>query len=303
MKKERPGISFEKAVALVQAQFDPAATVTHSEIIEDRLGHRRQFDVVIRGNFAGQALLGVIECKDLKRRVGAPEIDAFVTKSQDVNANVRLFMSRRGFTRSALQKCAHYGIQALSLLGHDPPDARVFLGTRWEADQIRWGRMAVTLRFVNEPPIPVSFNAETLTVDGKRVIDWFTNYLLEQEGGIKEFGWVVGIGVEFSKPQTVQLEPGVSYLCRAIHFHAERVCDKFERVVALSGTGFYDWNAGKATFPPGATIRTEAVPMDFSEWTPIAEGTKPPPGFMTVRMITRAMQFVRVADAIDLDAL
>lgn len=135
------------------------------------------------------------------------------------------------------------------------------------------------------------------------MIDWFTNYLLAQEGGIKEFGWVVGIGVEFSKPQTVQLEPGVTYLCRAIDFHAERVCDKFERVVALSGTGFYDWNAGKATFPPGATIRTEAVPMDFSQWTPIAEGTKPPPGFMTVRMITRAVQFVRVADAIDLDAL
>ena len=55
MQTERPGISFEKAVALVQAQFDPAANVTHNEVIVDRLGHSRQFDVVIRGAFAGQA--------------------------------------------------------------------------------------------------------------------------------------------------------------------------------------------------------------------------------------------------------
>src|SRR5437868_10198208 len=166
MKAERPGISFEKAVALVQAQIDPAATVTHNEVIVDRLGHARQFDVVIRGSFAGQLVLGVIECKDLKRKVGLQEIDAFITKSQDVNANVRLFMSRRGFTRPALKKCAHYGIQPLSLLGHNTPDLKIFLGTRWEADQIRWGRIALTPRFVDEPPTPISFDAEALTIAG-----------------------------------------------------------------------------------------------------------------------------------------
>lgn len=183
MKTERPGISFEKAVALVQAQIDPAATVTHNEVIVDRLGHARQFDVVIRGSFAGQALLGVIECKDLKRKVGSQEIDAFVTKSQDVNANIRLFMSRRGFTRPALEKCAHYGIQPLSLLGHNTPDLKIFLGTRWEAHQVRWGQMAVTLRFVDEPLTPICFDAEALTIAGKKVLDWFTNYLLTLEGG------------------------------------------------------------------------------------------------------------------------
>lgn len=303
MKKERPGISFEKAVALVQSQFDPAAIVTHDEVIQDRLGHRRQFDVVMRGHFAGQQLLGVIECKDLRRRVGAPEIDAFVTKSQDVNANIRLFMSRRGFTRSALQKCAHYGIQPLSLLGHDPPDVRVLLGTRWEAHRKRWGQIVVRLRFVKEPAGPVSFNAEALTIDGKRVIDWFTNHLLTEEKKIKELGWVVNIGIEFTNPQAVQLEPGISHLCRAIDFHAERVCDRFERMVALNGTGFYDWNAKTATFPPGTTIQTEPVPMDFTEWMPAAEGAKPLRGFMNVQLICSAVQFVQVQDAIDLEAL
>lgn len=303
MTTERRGIPFERAVAAVQAQFDPAATVTHDELLVDRLGHSRQFDVVIRGSFAGQTLLGVIECKDLQRKVGSPEIDAFVTKSQDVNANVRLFMSRRGFSKPALEKCAHYGIQPLSLLGHDTSNLKVFLGTRWEADLIRWGRVSVTLRFVRDPETPVTFKAETLTIGGKRILDWFTNYLLTKEDEITEFGWVVGIGVEFSTPQTVQLEPDVTHLCTAIEFFAERVCDKFERVVAISGTGFYDWNKRKASFPPGSKIGTEPVPMDFTKWTPATGGTKPPPGFMNVHMTTRAIQFEHVADAIDLDVL
>lgn len=303
MRSERSGISFEKAVALVQSQFDPAAKVTHDEVIVDRLGHARQFDVVIRGKFAGQSLLGVIECKDLRRKVGSPDIDAFVTKSADVNANVRLFMSRRGFTRPALEKCAHYGIQPLSLLGHDSPDLRVFLGTRWEADRIRWGQILLTLRFVKEPDPPIQFKADTLTIHGKRVLDWFTNYLLTQQDAVTDFGWVIGVGVEFSAPQPVDLSPGETHMCRAIDFHAERVCEKFERMVAVSGTGFYDWNARRATFPPGATIATESVLMDFDEWKPVSEAARPPPGFMTVHMITREVQFEHVPDAIDLESL
>ena len=85
MKLENPGIAFEKVVAGIQAQIDPTSSVTHNETLTDRLGHSRQFDVVIRGSFAGQQMLGVIECKDLKRRVGNPEVDAFITKANEIN--------------------------------------------------------------------------------------------------------------------------------------------------------------------------------------------------------------------------
>lgn len=49
---EHPGIAFEKAVAAIQAQLDPAASVTHNEVLTDRLGQQRQFDVIVRGSFA-----------------------------------------------------------------------------------------------------------------------------------------------------------------------------------------------------------------------------------------------------------
>lgn len=298
-----PGLAFEKAVAQVQAQFDAGAKVTHNEQIVDRHGHSRQFDVVIRGKFAGQQLLGIIECKDTKAKVGTPEVDAFVTKSGDVNANVRMLMSRRGFTKPALEKCAHHGIQALSLLGHDSDKVRVrFLGTRWQADVYRWGRISVTLRFVEEPTSPISFRAEELSIDGKRVLDWFLNYLLDHKHEPTDLGWIVGIGVEFSRPQKVQVTTELARECRAIEFHAERVCDKYERMAPLSGTGFYDWHAKKATFVPGSEIRTEPVPMNFTEWDR-ASSSAEPPGFLNVRFVAEEISFERVSECLDLDAL
>jgi len=116
MDKERPGIEFEKIVTDIQQRFDLNSTVMHNQILVDRLGHKRQFDVVIKGNYAGQELLGVIECKDLKKKIGTPEVDAFNTKSSDVNANFKILVSRKGFSKTALEKASHYGIQALSLL-------------------------------------------------------------------------------------------------------------------------------------------------------------------------------------------
>ena len=303
MPTAQPGIVFEKVVAAIQAQIDPTATVTHNEIILDRLGQSRQFDVVVRGVFAGQQMLGVIECKDLGRKVGTPEVDGFVTKAQDINANFKILMSRRGFSKPALAKCSHYGIQALSLVENDPANKKFFIGTRWEADITRWGRISVSLHFANEPSTPVHFNAEDLTIRGKKVLDWFTNYLLNTESETKELGWVVNIAVEFDNPQNVSIDARCEHLCTAISFMAERVCDKFERLVGISGTGFFDWNSKRATFPPNTQIVSDAVPMDFSQWKPRTDRVKEPTGFLEIRLEAKSVQFERIPDVIELDRL
>lgn len=211
---EQPGIAFEKAVATIQAQLDPTSTVTHNEVITDRLGQKRQFDVVVRGAFAGQPMLGVIECKDLGQKVGTPEVDAFVTKAQDINANFKILMSRRGFSKPALAKCKHYGIQALSLIPDDPANKAFFLGTRWEADITRWSQIEVILHYVQEPIEPIPFHVEGVTVHGKKVLDWFTNFLLDHHDSIPGLGWVAGCSIEFAHPQTITVR------CRA-HLHRD----------------------------------------------------------------------------------
>lgn len=303
MSDSPPGIEFEKIVAEIQAQIDPASKVTHDEILLNRLGHARQFDVVVRGTFAGQPMLGIIECKDLKRKVGTPEVDGFVTKAQDINANFKVLMSRNGFTKPALAQCAHNGIQALSLLNDDPANKHFFVGTRWKADVTRWNQISVTLHFEKDPGVPVHFSADELRIEGKKVLDWFTNHLLDQQNEITELGWVVDFAVVFDEVQSVEISAGVEYLCKAISFKAERVCDELERLVGVSGTGFFNWNASQATFPPATTIRTEAVPIDFSQWLPRSGSAKPPSGFVEMHLFAHQSQFERVQDAIELDKL
>jgi hypothetical protein len=79
-RKKNTGRSYELAVARIQQLIDPASIVTHDEKIVDRLGNERQFDVVIRGKFAGREVLGLIECKDHNHRKGPSAIEAFAKK-------------------------------------------------------------------------------------------------------------------------------------------------------------------------------------------------------------------------------
>jgi hypothetical protein len=299
---EKPGIAFEKVVAAIQAQIDPSATVSHNEFLTDRLGQRRQFDVVVRGTFAGQQMVGIIECKDLRGKVDTPAIDAFVTKAQDINANFKVIVSRRGFSKPALAKCVHYGVQALSLVDNDPANRQLFIGTRWEADVIRWARLALTLHFVDEPAQPVHFDAGQVTIAGKKVVDWFTNYLIDNSGDVSGFGWVMIVKGTFDKPQTVTVREGEQYECSAITFSAERICQKLERYVGISGTGFFNWLEQKVTFPLGAQIRTDGVPMDFAEWEPRTDQQRPATGFLDVKLEVHST-FERIPDAIQLDTL
>lgn len=135
------------------------------------------------------------------------------------------------------------------------------------------------------------------------MLDWFTNYLLEKEDGITDFGWVADIAVVFDEHQSVEIRPGSNYLCTAISFKAERVCDRYERLVGLSGTGFFNWNTKQATFAPGASILSDSVPMDFTQWQPRSTETRTTSGFIDVRFVAHSAQFEYVADAIKLDQL
>src|SRR5215831_18005210 len=91
--EDLPGISFEKTVAAIQQMMDPNSTVTHNEKLTDRVGNKRQYDVVIRGQFGGRPVLGVMECKDHSRKKGPDAVEAFAKKSENLGANLRIMVS------------------------------------------------------------------------------------------------------------------------------------------------------------------------------------------------------------------
>jgi hypothetical protein len=88
--KPLPGIPLEKAVARVQEMLDPNSKVSHNEVLEDRMGNMRQFDVVIRGTFGGHPILGVVECKDHNRKKNTDAVEAFAKKSENLGAHLKI---------------------------------------------------------------------------------------------------------------------------------------------------------------------------------------------------------------------
>jgi len=260
------GENFERLIASIQQKIDPSSQVTHDEYILDRLNQRRQFDVVIRGNFAGQSMLGVIECKDLKRRVGTPEIDAFCTKAQDINANFKIMASKSGFTKTAVTKARHYGIRIVSLLDPVTLGADFPIGDWWIGKVYYWKRIHIQPYQVGTPEIQIEASPESLLINDGRVIDWFKNHLLTVGHTEKNTGWVINFKLTFKAPINLKTTENKSYLCSSIDFHAERMCDEFERFVSVSADALVDWHTGKASIPSGTQISTEAVPTDIRTW-------------------------------------
>lgn len=297
------GVDFEKIVADIQNQVDPSAEVSHNEQIKDRHGHSRQFDVVIRGQFAGQSLLGVIECKDLSKKVGTPEIDAFVTKASDINANFKIIVSKRGFSKPAIQKARHYGIQTLSLIPQDEVNVGFKVGNYWFADIYNWDQITLTLLFVTEPDKPVTFNAQNVIINGKRVIDWFTNYLIDNHNCEENIGWVVGLRLEFEKNQSVFVTESESYVCSGLQLHAKRTLVKKQKFVGINGTGFFDWQQSKATMPPQTQIKTDAVQTNLMEWDDRNTDELGNSDFLNIQIIGHSNQFEYKEDTIELDQL
>src|SRR5262249_34320104 len=106
-KKNAPGVTLEKIVARIQQMMDPNSTVTHNESLVDRVGNKRQYDVIIRGQFGGRPVLGIIECKDHSRKKGPDAVEAFAKKTENLRANLRIMVSKKGFTEQALKLAQH----------------------------------------------------------------------------------------------------------------------------------------------------------------------------------------------------
>jgi hypothetical protein len=303
MRQENLGVDFEKIVTSIQQRFDLNSTVLHNQILTDRLGHKRQFDVVIRGVYAGQELLGVIECKDLKRKVGTPELDAFITKSSDVNASFKIFVSRKGFSKTAIEKARHYGIQTLSLLPKDQSATGFIVGTWWFADVYFWERFSVTLLQDGISNEPFSFSIEELKINNQLLLDWFKNYLLDNHNNEIGEGWH-GVEIEFENKQFISISDTVNVECSGVKFEALRTCQRKEKLVGLSGDAFFDWQNNQVKFPAGTELVTHAVDMyAISMWADRQLDRDVAGEFFQIKLVMSMKQFVKLDDVISLDTL
>lgn len=92
------------------------AKVLSPAFLEDKVtGKRREHDVLIEMKQGHHNLKIAIECRDRKRPVGVPDIEAFGRKCEDTRINKGVIVSTSGFAQTAMKKAEQYGVKCLTL--------------------------------------------------------------------------------------------------------------------------------------------------------------------------------------------
>lgn len=144
---------------VVAALFDSSDVEVESNVrlpaIRRRGGARgrREIDVLVTGRLAGQRIHVAIECKHLGRKVGSPEIDAFIGKLADVGlpTQTSIFVSTSGFSDPAVARAREVGLRTLILSGTDLSRSRHLLLEAIQS-QIYVGCQVTRLEFLTDGP-------------------------------------------------------------------------------------------------------------------------------------------------------
>lgn len=277
--KKNDGKDFEKFVFEIQSKLDPSSKVTHNQFLTNRFGKKRQFDVVIRGLCAGVDFIGVVECKDLNRKVGSELVDAFVTKANDINANFKILVSRKGFTKGAIDLAKNHGVQTYSLLPDEKVSEGFFVGNKWIAEIYRWRSCNIRVLPVEGKEVDITYRAEDVKIRGASVFEWVSTYLNRNHAIETEIGWRV-YQHSFEEPVDVEIAEGKSVKCSGLELAVERVLVRKQKHIGVTGPGFYNWQTGQAKIPPGSTIKTFPISADFDSWDDAVDETDPNGGIV-----------------------
>ncbi|WP_153772558.1 restriction endonuclease [Pseudomonas sp. MNR3A] len=70
----------------------------------------RQIDVLVKHEHAGVIYTTIVECRDYSGKLNVTHVDAFASKLADVKASKGILVSRKGFSKTAVQKANRLGI-------------------------------------------------------------------------------------------------------------------------------------------------------------------------------------------------
>jgi len=283
---ELPGAELEKLVTLFQTLMAQGSKVSHNRRMQDRLGIVRQIDVLIEGTFAGWDVIGIIECRDNSRKKGLDAVEAFAKKTEHLGAGLRLMVSKKGFTKSALKLAKHERIYCLSLLPHDSHRFGFAVGEWAYGIVSRWVDLKLHVEFAT-PDQKFEFQAaESVLFQGKPVVHWFLKKFIVDFWDRTRDGDAT-IKLPFDKVTELEIA-GKPCAIKGLATSARAVYLKKRRWVTYSGQGFFNWNSGKITVPSGLTVQTEPIKADLMSWDDYG-GEIPPLGDMTGSKLFRSV--------------
>src|SRR5690606_42027169 len=107
---------FQQLVKLIETQLaSDRAVVRESVLLHDAEGDRREIDVLIETKIGQHDVRIAVECRDHQRRADKTWIEQLMGKYEGLPIHKVIAVSRRGFSRAALDKAARHKIAALSL--------------------------------------------------------------------------------------------------------------------------------------------------------------------------------------------
>ncbi|RTL67100.1 MAG: hypothetical protein EKK42_15085 [Pseudonocardiaceae bacterium] len=106
-----PDEYLERIVAGIQSVTTTGADVTWNEELNGR-----QFDVVVRFRLGMLSYLVLIEVKNRTRKTSASDMDAFVQKSRDQNANKAVFVTAAGFQAGAISVAKRHAVDLFTIV-------------------------------------------------------------------------------------------------------------------------------------------------------------------------------------------
>ncbi|MDT4826869.1 hypothetical protein FQZ97_601910 [compost metagenome] len=112
MKHKNNGKEYEAMVFWAYNALcrDERLTSVESDIKIDGPDGERQVDVLVKHTHAGIEYMTILECRDYAGKLSVTHVDAFASKLSDLNASKGILVSRKGFSKTAIQKAARLGI-------------------------------------------------------------------------------------------------------------------------------------------------------------------------------------------------
>ena len=162
---------FERLVAAIHQAADAGADVRWDEQIDGR-----QFDVTIRFRKGLYDHLSVVECKEYKQPVPIEKVEAFVTKSRDVHANVAVLASSSGFQSGAMECAKRHGITLLHVTAGGLIDPSVF-GAKWGESKEVLVIKSISLRYAD--------GSEKTLPSRQNVLTYYAYHIVLERTGVR----------------------------------------------------------------------------------------------------------------------
>ena len=169
------GKALEQLVGIIQEHLkdNPDVQITRNAKLVNRSGNKREIDVFVQTKVNGENIGIAFECKDYKRKVTEPTIDAFWAKINDLpQVHKGIIVTTTGYTPGAQKEAIEHKI-GLYLIDEIPIDEIIpnynFYGVRMLAEPIF---KELKGHFIaDEPNIIVEPNAKICYIDNDEEVN------------------------------------------------------------------------------------------------------------------------------------